>query len=42
MEKGEIETEGAKGDPRVSQIFLRHRLSNLPTRCAVEFRQDFD
>lgn len=29
----------AKGDPRVSQIFLHDRLSNLPTRCAVEFRQ---
>lgn len=26
----------------LSQIFLRDRLSNLPTRCAVEFRQHVD
>ena len=30
----------SEGDPRVSQIFLHDRLSNLPTRCAVEFRQE--
>lgn len=42
-EKGAEDGETvAKGDPRVSQIFLRDRLSNLPTRCAVEFRQDVD
>lgn len=33
----------AKGDPRVSQIFLHDRLSNLPTRCAVKnFVKTFD
>ena len=44
MRREREKAEGAKmseGDPRVSQIFLHDRLSNLPTRCAdVEFRQE--